>query len=202
MKQIPTLAQAEAYLAEAGQMNPGPWVAHSSHVAEAAARLAAHLPGTDPQTARILGLLHDIGRRVGVRGMIHVLDGYDFLIAEGYPDAARISLTHSYPDQGQLAGADAWDGTPGDFDRAHRIIKSYTYTIYDRLIQLCDAICMPKGPVLMEKRLVDVVLRYGANENTIGRWQAFIAVRQEIEAAMGKNIYHILPEALENSIKR
>lgn len=200
MKQIPTLAQAEAYLVEAGQMNPGPWVAHSRHVAEAAARLATHLPGTDPQTAYILGLLHDIGRRVGVRGMIHVLNGYDFLVAEGYPDAGRISLTHSYPDQGQLAGADAWDGTPDDFERAHRIIKSYTYTMYDRLIQLCDAICMPIGPVLMEKRLVDVVLRYGADENTIGRWRAFIAVRQEIEAAMGNNIYHILPEALENSI--
>jgi hypothetical protein len=200
VKRIPTLPQAEAYLAEAERMNPGAWIDHSRYVADAAARLAAHLPEVEPHTARILGLLHDIGRREGVHGMIHILDGYRFMMAEGYPDAARICLTHSFPIQHQPVGADNWDGTPEEFALVHRIVATFTYNRYDRLIQLCDAICMADGPVLMEKRLVDVTLRYGANENTIGRWRAFIAVRDEIEAALGTSIYRILPEALENSI--
>jgi hypothetical protein len=201
MNRVPSIPQAEAYLAEAAHMNPGQWVAHSRHVAQAAARLAASLPDTDPQAAHALGLLHDIGRREGVRGMIHILDGYRFLTAEGYPDAARVCLTHSFPNQSQPAGADAWDGTPEEFAFVHRTVQAYQYNRYDRLVQLCDALCMAEGPVLMEKRLFDVTLRYGANENTIGRWQAFIDLRQEIESALGTSIYRILPEALENSIR-
>lgn len=204
LTRIPTLAQAEAYLAEAERMNPGAWIAHSRHVADAAgriaARLAPHTPGLDPQTARILGLLHDIGRREGVRGMIHILDGYRFMTGEGFPDAARICLTHSFPRQSQPVGADNWDGSSEDFAFVHDTVVMYTFNLYDRLIQLCDAICMPEGPVLMEKRLFDVTLRYGANENTVGRWRAFIDVRNEIEAALGMSIYKVLPEALENSM--
>ena len=40
---IPDRHQAELWLQEAGVLNPGPWVAHSRHVAEAAHNIAAHL---------------------------------------------------------------------------------------------------------------------------------------------------------------
>ena len=33
-----------------------------------------------------------------------------------------------------------------------------TYTSYDRLIQLCDALALPSGFCLVEKRLMDVAL--------------------------------------------
>lgn len=48
------------------------------------------------------------------------------------------------------------------------------YNDYDRLIQLCDALSFPTGPTYIEKRLVDVALRYGFNELTIPKWEAFL----------------------------
>ena len=61
---IPELGQAQLWLQEAGVLNPGPWVAHSRYVAEAARNIATHLPPPlDADTAYVLGLLHDIGRR-------------------------------------------------------------------------------------------------------------------------------------------
>jgi HD superfamily phosphodiesterase len=118
---IPTQSQAEAFLAEAEQLNPGNWVTHSRYVAQAMQTLAKAMRSLDPQHASldpqrafILGLLHDIGRREGVHGMRHVLDGFRFLEAEGFPAAGRASLTHSYPDKTLVMGASGWDGTPAE----------------------------------------------------------------------------------------
>ena len=70
-------------LHEAEALNPGPWVAHALHVAEAASAIAGAHPEMDGETAYILGYLHDIGRRAGVTGMRHVLDGYNYLHSLG-----------------------------------------------------------------------------------------------------------------------
>jgi putative nucleotidyltransferase with HDIG domain len=90
-----TKQQAYAYLSEAALMNPGPWVGHSENVALAAESIAKQT-GMDSDLAYTMGLLHDIGRREGVYKLRHVIDGYSFLLSEGYPDHARICITHSY----------------------------------------------------------------------------------------------------------
>lgn len=102
---FPTVAQAQQLLAEAETLNPGPWVQHSIYVAQAAEHIARHLPDLDPQTALILGYLHDIGRRFGVTDNRHILDGYLFLQEQGHPHPARIALTHSFPIQNPHAVA-------------------------------------------------------------------------------------------------
>lgn len=196
---IPTRQMAEAYLAEAGQRNPGPWVDHSIQTAAAAQRIAAVHPDLDPSCAYIIGLLHDIGRREGVHGMRHVVDGYYFMTAEGHSDAARICLTHSYPIQDVESGSDRWDGTPAEKHFVASYLAEITYTPYDRLIQLCDAICLPEGPVLMEKRLLDITLRYGPNKYTTRKWQAFFVLQKEFDAAIGGSIYSLLPGVVENT---
>jgi hypothetical protein len=211
-KSMPSLDQAEEFLQEAGRLNPGPWVAHTRYVAQGAQLLAqavlAHDPAVpvDPQRAFILGLLHDIGRREGVYGMRHVVDGYRFLEGMGFAQAGRASLTHSYPDPELVMGASGWDGTPAELDFVRQYIASIRYDIYDRLIQLCDAICMPHGFVLMEQRMVDVALRYGAGsaapmDRLARRWRAFFAIRQEIDRLVGGNIYAHLPGVVENTFR-
>ena len=60
---IPSIGVAEAALEEACVMNPGPWTAHSRHVATACSLIAARCDDLDPDKAYVLGLLHDIGRR-------------------------------------------------------------------------------------------------------------------------------------------
>jgi hypothetical protein len=196
---LPSISQAQAYLDEAERLNPGPWVAHSRHVGETARNLAVVHPALDPEAAYILGLLHDIGRRAGIYGMRHVFDGYNFLIAEGYPDAARICLTHSYPLPTVEIGSRRWDGTPEERAFVQAYLDRIEYTPYDRLIHLCDALCLPSGPVLMEKRLLDVTLRYGFNDYTVRKWQAFFEIQAEFEAAIGSSIYRHLPGVVENT---
>ena len=50
----------------------------------------------DGEKAYILGLLHDIGRKFGVRHLGHVSDGDSYMLSLGYDEAARICLTHSF----------------------------------------------------------------------------------------------------------
>jgi hypothetical protein len=196
---FPSLQQAEAYLRDGAERNPGPWVAHSRLVAQGARLIAEHHPGLDPESAYIVGLLHDIGRRFGVAHMKHALDGYTFLMAEGFPSASRISLTHSFPDK-TLPSQSTWDGTPEEYCFFMEMLASFVYDPYDRLIQLMDCLALPDGFCLMEKRFVDVTLRYGFNDHTTQRWKAYFAVKKEIETALGFSVYRLLPGIVETSL--
>lgn len=198
---IPNRKQAHIYLSEAVALNPGPWAQHSRYVAQSAESIAQHHPKMEPEYAYVLGLLHDIGRRYGVAGMRHVIDGYHFLANEGYEDAARICLTHSYPTENQAHGASPWDGSQEELQFVRAYLKKIQYNNYDRLIQLCDAISLPNGFCLMEKRLIDVVMRYGVNPSTVNRWRSFFAIKQQIEQDIDVSIYRLLPGIIENTFE-
>jgi len=196
---IPTLPQAETYLPEAQALNPGPWVHHSIWAARAAQAIATHHPDIDPAAAYILGLLHDIGRRVGVTGMRHTLDGYRFLQSQGFEDAARSCLTHSFPIKDVAFITGKWDGSAAELRFVEDYLARIEYTVYDRLIQLADTVALPSGFCLIEKRFVDVTLRYGFNVHTLQKWRAFLDLRQEFEAAIHCSIYAVLPGVVENT---
>lgn len=196
---IPTLSQAEAYLQEAGRLNPGPWVDHVRYVAGAARRIASAHPTLDPEEAYILGLLHDIGRRYGPSDMRHTLDGYNFLSEEGFPGAARICLTHSFPVKTPYSGAGKWDCTPQELQFVQSYLDGIVYDRRDELIMLCDCLALPTGFCLIEKRLVDVALRHGFNDYTLEKWRAFFAIQAQIEAETGRSIYDLLPGVVENT---
>ncbi len=149
---LPDLHTAEHLLLEAEVMNPGPWVPHSRNVALAARIIAQEHPDLDPERDYILGLLHDIGRRGRPNKDRHILDGYDILTALGFPDAAQIALTHSFPMQNP-AELLAWDGSPSELERLTRLLEAVSYTAEDRLLQLCDKLALPEGCCILEKRV-------------------------------------------------
>jgi len=153
----------------------------------------------EAEAAYILGCLHDIGRRAGVTGMRHVLDGYNYLHSLGYENAARISLTHPYPIKNAEAAADLWDGSDEEFRFIQAYLDLIDYDRYDRLIQLCDSLALPSGFCLIEKRLVDVVMRYGTNPLTIPKWKAYFAIKEDFEREIGQSIYSLLPGVVENT---
>jgi hypothetical protein len=196
---IPSLEQAEAFVKEAQELNPGPWVQHSFFVGKAAEAIAEHHSKLDPHTAFILGYLHDIGRRAGVTDMRHTLDGYDFLMEKGFDTAARICITHVFPVKQINSVAGKWDCTKQELDFLNEYLSKTEFDAYDRLIQLCDAIALPSGCCLIEKRLMDVALRRGVNEFSVPRWKAYLDIQKEFESAIGQSIYMVLPGVIRNT---
>lgn len=82
---LPTMEEAKKELEIASQLNPGPWIGHSLNVGVAARNIAQKVPGLDENKAYILGMLHDIGRRVGIVSIPkHVYEGYVYCMEKGW----------------------------------------------------------------------------------------------------------------------
>lgn len=196
---LPDRKQAHAYLEEAASLNPGSWINHSQNAALAAYEIASHIPALDAEAAYTLGLLHDIGRRVGVINLSHSYTGYQFMLAEGYPDVARICITHSFVEKDTRNAEQKWDGEEGSLQMVRNYLETIEYTHYDRLIQLCDAVSVSTGYWLIEKRLLDVGIRRGVNPTSPERWKDTLAVRDEFDQLLGFSVYELLPGVVENT---
>ncbi len=92
---LPSKEEAESLLLWAHDQNPGPWLNHSKVVARAAETIAKKC-SLDSHRAYISGLLHDIGRYEGPRGLHHVYAGYELVKSKGYDKLAEICLSHSF----------------------------------------------------------------------------------------------------------
>ena len=187
-----TRAHALAYLDEARRLNDGGWIVHSLAVGTAAERIAALVDGLDAERAFVLGALHDIGRRFGEMGMNHVILGYRFLLAQGDTEAAEICLTHSFPVQEITAVNGGWDLATEDYAFLDSFLQTRTYTLYDRLIQLCDAMATGDGIVAIERRMMDIMLRYGIDETSLPRWRTLFAMKEDFERRMGCSVESVL----------
>lgn len=196
-----TVAQAEKEMELAVKLTPGSWADHS-YSSGINARLIAERCGMDADKAYVLGLLHDIGRRGGTWTIEHIFDGYDYMMSKGEEKIAQICMTHSFPAQHL---APSYIETAPVSEAQKRFVREYmprvVYDDYDRLIQLVDSISLPRGACIMEKRLVDVVLRHGIRESSVERWKKFIEIKKYFDERCGCNIYSFLPNVVENSLE-
>lgn len=186
---IPTREEAKKLLAEAETHNPGAWARHSEVVAFCAERIAQACPELDAEKAYVIGLLHDIGRRFGVKHFGHIYDGYRYMNELGYDEVARICASHSFSIQ-------RIEDYIGNFDvtkEEQQIIEDYltelVYDDYDKLIQLCDAIGAAEGVVSMEERMGDVKRRYGAYPQD--KWDRNLWLKDYFSEKAGKDIYSL-----------
>jgi putative nucleotidyltransferase with HDIG domain len=191
--------EAQNELKTAVQLNSGKWEQHSISVAENARLIAEKIDYLDSDKAYTMGLLHDIGRRAGVTGIKHIFDGYDYMMSLGETEIARICLTHSFPLKNINTFSGKYDCSDEQLVFLQEFLNSVEYNDYDILIQLCDAISLPDGACIMEKRFVDVAIRNGLTEHTIDKWKAFIKAKKHFDKLCGCNIYSLLPNVLENS---
>ena len=196
-----TIEQAKQELKLAVQNNPGPWEQHSLASADNARRIAEKVPGMDPEKAYVMGLLHDIGRRVGITGMRHGYDGYTYLMEIGQPEIAPVCLSHSYPIKDADMFCGKHDCTEAEKDEIRCFLQKREYDDYDLLIQLCDAISLPSGACIMEKRLVDVVLRHGIAAHSTQKWRRLFEIKKYFDDLCACNIYTLLPGIVENSLE-
>ena len=197
---LPTIEEAKIELEIAEKLNPGPWIEHSLNVGIAARNIAKKVPGMDANKAYIVGMLHDIGRRVGiVNTPQHVYEGYKYAITKGWDEVARVCMTHSYP-----LMKDEFDYTPETEEEI--AIKEYIMNCqaddYDKLIQIADALATDYGFVILEKRFVDVTIRYGAHPFTVDRWKKILQIKAFFEEKAGCSIYDLLPGVVENSLRQ
>ena len=191
---------AENALAQAERANPGPWADHSCYVALACQNIASRCPSLDADLAYIYGLLHDIGRYAGVTSERHLIDGYRYCMERGWEKAAQICISHAFMVKDISSSIGVFDMPPEDKAFMADFVKHAVYDDYDYLVQLCDALALPTGFCLLEKRFVDVAIRYGTHPATVDRWKAVLAIKARFEAAIGGSIYDCLPGAVENSL--
>lgn len=201
IKGVPSVEEAKLLLKEAEKLNPGPWVDHSIYAGQAAELIARNCDDMNSDTALVLGMLHDIGRRFGFTNMRHSIDGYNFALEKGFDMLAKICLTHSFNFKDIKTSFGTWDCSDEEYNFVKNYIDSVAYDDYDRLIQLCDALALPNGFCLMEKRMVDVALRHGIHEHILPKWKAAFETKEYFEKKMGKSIYSVLPGVVENTFE-
>lgn len=119
-------------------------VSHCFLVANAAKKIAEQV-GMCPETAYVMGLLHDVTRVVNPRNqprLLHAITGYKFLIEMGYPELARICITHCFTIRGDRnVEKDFNDLSPENAELVKKVIDEICelpYTEWDLLIQLAD----------------------------------------------------------------
>ena len=169
------------------------WITHSICVGNSAGKIAEKL-NLDVDKAKALGYIHDIGKGVGEFSN-HVMNGYNYLKDLGYDEEfANICLTHSYlnNDINCTAG-----GIPKDIPFRTQFIKNHEYTIYEKIINLCDLMCTSVN-LTLEKRLIDIMIRRGVHENTVYHIKEAQKLKQEIDNMLGFNVYNLFPDVLDN----
>ena len=183
------LAEGQARYSEVSQIH-GRWADHCRTAAACAEKIAARCPGLDPDKAYVLGLLHDIGRRWGDGHLRHVYYGWKYMAEQGYGEVAKICLTHSF----QIQGIDAYVGhrdiSPEALAELTAALEAAVYDDYDRLIQLCDSIAGPDGPVDMAARMEDVRRRYG--DYPQDKWDKNFGLKGYFEHWAGAELYDIV----------
>ncbi|HBA67868.1 MAG TPA: phosphohydrolase [Lachnospiraceae bacterium] len=192
---LPTREKAEELLAEAEKCNPGAWGNHSRVAARCAERIAQACGDLDGNKAYVLGLLHDIGRKFGVRHLGHVSDGYSYMMSLGYDEAAKVCLTHSFPMQSIDEYIGNFDTTGEELAMIQDNLKAVVMDEYDRLIQLCDAIAGAEGVLDIEERMNDIKRRYGSYPQE--KWDNNLRLKKYFEEKMGKDVYTVV-EKIEN----
>ena len=191
--------RAEIELEYAASLNPGDWTAHSRFVALACKNIASRCKDLCSETAYCYGLLHDIGRYAGRSSEKHLIDGYRFCMERGWEKAAQICISHAFMIQDITTSIGVFDMPQEDYQFMAEFIENAQYDDYDRLVQLCDALALPSGFCLLEKRFVDVALRYGTPPVIVQRWRKTLEIKEIFEGKIKDSIYLFLPGVVENT---
>ncbi len=72
-------------------------------------------------------------------------------------------------------------------------IKNHEYTIYEKIINLCDLMCTNKN-LTVDKRLIDLIIRRGAYSNTQYHIKEAYKLKKFFDDLLGYNLYDLFPE--------
>ena len=115
----------------------------------------------------------------------------------GAPFDRRLSFLYG----AGMGKSGTFDVSDEDYRFMEHFIKNAVYDDYDRLVQLCDALALPTGFCLLEKRFVDVAIRYGTPPATVDRWKKILEIKEMFDSKTNGSIYQLLPGVIENSFR-
>lgn len=175
------------------------WIDHSICVGDTAGIIAKAL-NLDSDKARAMGYIHDIGKGLNDFNS-HIINGYYYLKDLGYDiEYANICLTHSYLNNDIMCTC----GIDPDlihymkgYSYIKEFISNYEYTIYDKIINLCDLMCM-SNVVTIDKRLIDVILRRGVFSNAQYHITELYKLKEYFDDLLGYNLYNLFPKIKDN----
>ncbi len=153
-----------------GKINTSSWLSHSLFESILCGQLAKAV-GLDSNKAKILGLLHDIGRKQ-THDFSHTIRGYEMLVDQGREDEAIACLTHSFLAGGRCSSNE--QAEPGFYvddegiphfapeskkDDVTLFLENYQYTDYDLILNIADLMATDKGIVSPLERIIDIASR-------------------------------------------
>ncbi len=171
------------------------YVQHCVYVGNLAQMIAEEL-SLDSEYAAVLGYLHDIGRRI--EPWNHMYAGYEYLLNNGYEEYAYICLTHSFlnNDMECICGCFLPADSRG-YDEVKAFVENHKNTIYDKIIQTCDLLCLHSGGTTLEERISDIETRKGTHRKSQYHKDTAAAQKAELEKQLGHSIYDFY-DRLEN----
>ena len=178
------------------------WINHSICVGNVAG-VIAHALKLDMDYAKTLGYIHDIGKGFDYvhDGVFpHAVKGYEYIKKMGYDeDYAGICIKHSFLNH----DIDCLSNDRDETDRNnpyYDFVKKYIskeYSIYDKIINLCDLMCTDKV-LTVDKRMMDVLLRHGIYANTYYHIKETMKLKEYFDGLLGFNLYDLFPEIKDN----
>ena len=146
------------------------WIAHSLEEARLCADIAS-MCGLDPVRSFRLGLLHDYGRKYD-HGFMHPIIGFERLYDLKYYDEAIGCLTHSFlngnffacycPSSDYIVDQNL-KAVPVSGERVnhdlYHFLKAYTYSDYDRILNVADLMATANGVVSPKDRILEIEKR-------------------------------------------
>ncbi len=173
------------------------WILHCIHVGIAAGRIASKL-NLDVDSAKALGYIHDIGRRINHPN--HPMEGYRYMNSLGYVVESGICLTHSFINNNIcMTIGEVPKGEISDF--LSHYLSTHPATTYDNIIQLCDLFCTEKGFTTLEHRILDITKRKGTSEHSKYHLLLALQLQKNFERQMGCSLVELFPEVPEEDVK-
>lgn len=171
------------------------WIKHCICLGDTAEKIADKL-NLDTDFAKTLGYIHDIGKRNGYDSNIkHEISGYNYILELGYDEEyARICITHSFlnNDINCVAGGVISEDTY-KYDFMKEYVRNHEYTIYEKIINLCDLMCKYNNMTL-EKRIIEIMLRKGCHTNTVYHITEAQKLKDEIDEMLGCSVYSLFDD--------
>ena len=78
-----------------------------------------------------------------------------------------------------------------------QFIKEHEYTIYEKIINLCDLMCTSKV-LTLDKRLIEIMIRRGAYPNSQYHIKEAYKLKEYFDNLLGFNLYDLFPEIKNN----